>query len=121
MARRRLGGPCLHPLCARSARHDRDLRHRYGQRRVVADRADRGGRLTHPLRKGRIPRYRRKGTGEIMADFPTPGFTGSPLVRIDIERDNLPYFDAAVVNPKSRLLRMEGLTPLVEEDGGLSW
>jgi NAD+ diphosphatase len=56
-----------------------------------------------------------------MVDFPTPGFTGSPLVRIDIERDNQPYFDAAVVNPKSRLLRMDGLTPLVEDDGGLSW
>jgi NAD+ diphosphatase len=56
-----------------------------------------------------------------MADFPQPGFTGSPLVRIDIERDNQPYFDDALANPKSRLLRMEGLTPLVEEDGGLSW
>jgi NAD+ diphosphatase len=56
-----------------------------------------------------------------MADFPAPGFTGSPLVRIDIERDNIPYFEAAVANPKSRLLRLDGLSPLTEEDGGLSW
>ena len=56
-----------------------------------------------------------------MADFPTPGFTGSPLVRIDIERDNQPYFDSACANPKARLLRLEGLAPVVGEDGGLGW
>ena len=56
-----------------------------------------------------------------MADFPTPGFTGSPLIRVDVERDNQPYFDAACADPKARLLRLDGLTPLVEEDGGLSW
>ena len=56
-----------------------------------------------------------------MADFPPPGFTGSPLVRVDIERDNIPYFEAARADPAARLLRLDGLTPLVEEDGGLSW
>ncbi len=56
-----------------------------------------------------------------MAAFPPPGFTGSPLVRIDIERDNQPYFDAARANPSARLLRLEGLAPVVEEDGGISW
>lgn len=56
-----------------------------------------------------------------MAAFPAPGFTGSPLVRIDIERDNQPYFDAAVASPGARLLRLEGLSPVVETDGGLSW
>ena len=56
-----------------------------------------------------------------MADFPAPGFTGSPLVRIDIERDNQPYFDTALANPKSRLLRLDGLSPVIGDDGGLSW
>ncbi len=56
-----------------------------------------------------------------MADFPAPGFTGSPLVRIDMERDNQPYFDEATANPKARLLRLDGLSPIVEDDGALSW
>ena len=56
-----------------------------------------------------------------MADFPVPGFTGSPLVRIDIERDNQPYFEAARADPAARMLRLDGLMPLVEADGGLSW
>jgi NAD+ diphosphatase len=56
-----------------------------------------------------------------MADFPVPGFTGSPLVRIDIERDNQPYLDAARADPAARLLRLDGLSPVVEEDGSLSW
>jgi len=56
-----------------------------------------------------------------MAAFPPPGFTGSPLVRVDIERDNQPYFDEACANPKARLLRLDGLIPFVEEDGSLSW
>lgn len=56
-----------------------------------------------------------------MADFPVPGFTGSPLVRIDIERDNQPYFEAACADPAARMLRLDGLMPLVEADGGLSW
>ena len=50
-----------------------------------------------------------------MADFPAPGFTGSPLVRLDIERDQEEYFAAARANPKSRLLRLESLAPIVED------
>ena len=56
-----------------------------------------------------------------MADFPVPGFTGSPLVRIDIERDNQPYLEAAISDPRSRLLQLDGLAPVTEADGGLSW
>jgi len=56
-----------------------------------------------------------------MADFPAPGFTGSPLVRIDIERDNKVYFDAQVQSLSARLLRLDGLTPVVSDEGALSW
>ena len=56
-----------------------------------------------------------------MADFPAPGFTGSPLVRIDIERDNRAYFDQQLASLSARLLRLDGLTPQVSDDGRLSW
>lgn len=56
-----------------------------------------------------------------MADIPTPGFTGSPLVRIDIERDNRAYFDQQLSSLSARLLRLDGLTPQVTDDGRLSW
>ena len=56
-----------------------------------------------------------------MADFPAPGFTGSPLVRIDIERENHAYFDEQRASLSARLLRLEGLDPVLEPDGRLSW
>lgn len=56
-----------------------------------------------------------------MADFPAPGFTGSPLVRIDAERENCAYFDQQVASLSARLLRLDGLTPQVSDDGRLSW
>jgi NAD+ diphosphatase len=56
-----------------------------------------------------------------MSLFDPPGFTGSPLVRLDIERDNQPFFDEAIANPKARLLRLDGLMPMLEADGALSW
>ncbi|ATE67407.1 NAD(+) diphosphatase [Rhizorhabdus dicambivorans] len=56
-----------------------------------------------------------------MSLIPTPGFTGSPLVRIDIERDNQDYFDQAVSSLSARLLRLDGLKPVLEPDGSLSW
>jgi len=56
-----------------------------------------------------------------MPPIPKPGFTGSPLVRIDMERDNQPYFDEAMANPSARLLRLDGLAPVLEQDGRLSW
>ena len=56
-----------------------------------------------------------------MAAFPAPGFTGSPLVRIDIERDNQAYFAEQLASLSARLLRLDGLKPVVEPDGALSW
>ncbi len=56
-----------------------------------------------------------------MSKIPTPGFTGSPLVRIDIERDNRPYFDAACANPHARLLTLDGLAPVLDAKGRLVW
>ncbi len=56
-----------------------------------------------------------------MSKIPTPGFTGSPLVRIDIERDNRPYFDAACANPHAKLLKLDGLAPVLDAEGRLVW
>lgn len=56
-----------------------------------------------------------------MSLIPRPGFTGSPLVRTDMERENQPYFDAAVASLSARLLRLDGLKPVLEPDGSLSW
>ena len=56
-----------------------------------------------------------------MAAFPAPGFTGSPLVRIDTERDNQAYFDEQLASLSARLLRLDGLKPVVKPDGALSW
>jgi NAD+ diphosphatase len=57
----------------------------------------------------------------MMSLIPKPGFTGSPLVRIDIERDRQDYFDQAVSSLSARLLRLDGLKPVLDPDGGLSW
>lgn len=56
-----------------------------------------------------------------MASFPTPGFTGSPLTRLDIERDAPAYYEEQIASPSARLLRLDGLKPVLEEDGRLSW
>ena len=56
-----------------------------------------------------------------MSAIPRPGFTGSPLVRIDIERDNQDYYGQAIASPSARLLRLDGLGPVLEPDGRLSW
>lgn len=53
--------------------------------------------------------------------FDPPGFTGSTLVRIDIERDNQAFFEAAIFDPRARLLQLDGLAPVADADGGLSW
>jgi NAD+ diphosphatase len=57
----------------------------------------------------------------MMPSFPPPGFTGSPLVRIDIERDNRAYFDEQLGSFSARLLRLDGLKPVVSPEGGLEW
>lgn len=56
-----------------------------------------------------------------MSLFDPPGFTGSPLVRLDVERDNQAYFDEVRASLSARLLRLDGLKPVLETDGGLSW
>jgi len=56
-----------------------------------------------------------------MSKIPSPGFTGSPLVRIDIERDNRPYFDAACADPGAKLLKLDGLAPVLDPEGRLVW
>jgi len=56
-----------------------------------------------------------------MASFPVPGFTGSPLQRLDIERDAPGYLEEQLARPDARLLRLDGLKPVLDEDGGLSW
>ncbi|QTH23491.1 NAD(+) diphosphatase [Rhizorhabdus wittichii] len=56
-----------------------------------------------------------------MASFPVPGFTGSPLARVDIERDRPAWFEDQRADPAARLLRLDGLKPVLDEDGRLSW
>lgn len=51
----------------------------------------------------------------------TPGFTGSPLDRIDIERDQPALFAERLADPRARLLALDGLDPVVDEDGRLLW
>ena len=56
-----------------------------------------------------------------MADFPAPGFTGSPLTRLDSERERPDYFDAQRTHPSARLLRLDGLKPVLDDAGRLVW
>ncbi|AGH48256.1 MULTISPECIES: NAD(+) diphosphatase [Sphingomonas] len=50
-----------------------------------------------------------------------PGFTGSPLERIDNERDHPGLLAARAGDPAALLLRMEGLDPVAAPDGRLEW
>jgi NAD+ diphosphatase len=50
-----------------------------------------------------------------------PGFTGSPLDRLDRERDRPDLYAAALANPAARLLRLDGLDPIVADGGALAW
>lgn len=49
------------------------------------------------------------------------GFTGSPLDRCDAMRNNPEALAAALRSPLARLLRMEGLDPVLSEDWSLIW
>lgn len=51
----------------------------------------------------------------------TIGFTGSPLVRLDRERPDAEAFARHLADPRARLLLLDGLDPLADEAGGLSW
>ena len=56
-----------------------------------------------------------------MPNFAPPGFTGSPLVRLDHEREHPEYFAKHLTNPAARLLRLDGLTPDIVDGGRLGW
>lgn len=56
-----------------------------------------------------------------MTRFAAPGFTGSPLIRVDHERNNPAWFDEQAAKLSARLMRLDGLIPRAEEDGTLSW
>ena len=51
----------------------------------------------------------------------TPGFTGSPLDRADALRKDPEAIGRALGDWRSRLLRMDGIDPVLEPDGTLSW
>lgn len=50
-----------------------------------------------------------------------PGFTGSPLQRVDNERDHPGMIEQRRADPNARLLRMVGLDPVANANGGLDW
>jgi NAD+ diphosphatase len=52
---------------------------------------------------------------------PAPGFTGSPLVRMDHERDAPESLRAALADPAARRIRLDGLDPVLGPDGRLIW
>ena len=51
----------------------------------------------------------------------TTGFTGSPLVRMDHERDRPEIVAAARADPAARQLMLDGLDPAVGPNGMLAW
>jgi NAD+ diphosphatase len=50
-----------------------------------------------------------------------PGFTGSPLDRADRLRNDPEAYTAALSDWRARLLRLDGIDPVLGEDGRLSW
>ncbi|MFD1613332.1 NAD(+) diphosphatase [Sphingomonas tabacisoli] len=50
-----------------------------------------------------------------------PGFTGSPLDRADALRNDPDAFGAALSDWRARLLRLDGIDPVLDEQGRLSW
>jgi NAD+ diphosphatase len=52
---------------------------------------------------------------------PLPGFTGSPLVRMDHERDLPNTMPDALADPMARQLRLDGLDPVLGPDRRLVW
>lgn len=49
------------------------------------------------------------------------GFTGSPLQRLDRERPDPAAFTRHLADPRARLLQLDGLDPVVDEHGALTW
>ena len=50
-----------------------------------------------------------------------PGFTGSPLDRVEHIRTDPALVDAAFRDPEARLLRLDGVEPVLDDTGGLGW
>lgn len=50
-----------------------------------------------------------------------PGFTGSPLDRADTLRNDPDAFAAARADWRARLLRLDGIDPVLDDQGRLSW
>jgi len=50
-----------------------------------------------------------------------PGFTGSPLHRLNLEHDADTQFAAHLADPRARLLRLSGLDPVADAEGALAW
>jgi NAD+ diphosphatase len=51
----------------------------------------------------------------------TTGFTGSPLDRVDHIRSDSDAYAALLSNWRARILKLDGLDPIVSDDGGLHW
>jgi NAD+ diphosphatase len=51
----------------------------------------------------------------------TPGLTGSPLDRADALRNDPDRLAAAMSDWRARLLRLDGIDPVLGDDGGLNW
>lgn len=50
-----------------------------------------------------------------------PGFTGSPLDRADALRNDPQAFANALSDWRARLLRLDGIDPVLDDEGRLSW
>lgn len=51
----------------------------------------------------------------------TPGFTGSPLDRVEHIRHDPALFAATLGDPEARLLRLDGVDPILDDAGLLDW
>jgi len=56
-----------------------------------------------------------------MTSFPRPGFTGGTLDRVDHLRDDADTLARLRSDPAARLLLLDGLDPMLDEDFRLSW
>ncbi len=49
------------------------------------------------------------------------GFTGSPLDRVDHIRSDVDAYSALLVDWRARILKLDGVDPVVSDEGGLHW
>ncbi len=50
-----------------------------------------------------------------------PGFTGSPLDRVDHIRNDVEAYNALLSDWRARVLGLDGLDPVIASEGGLQW